>query len=147
VVLPRWRRILAPVALGVAAIAVVGTYLVQESGPALEEHVEDAGRRSELLEEHTEMGEDLLPFVIGFLVLAGAATAVVLAKGDGADRYKAAVVPLAVLTLLAGAASTVQVVRIGHSGAKAAWDDTVNSAHPGQPANTPTGRTDRDDDD
>ena len=140
-VVVRWRRWLAVIALGLGVVALAGTYLVQESGDPLEERVEDNRPESDLIEEHTHMGDELLPFVGVFVVLlAGAAWA----ARDG--RRLAA--PLAALALLGGAASTVEVVRIGHSGAKAAWEDVTSGSGTGSGSDDDGGRErNRDDDD
>ena len=115
-VLPPWRRWLAPAAFALGVVCLGGTYLVQESGEPLEDRVEDTREETDLLEEHTDMGEQLLPFVAAFVVFVGA--------GAWAGR-RAIAVPLLALAIVGASASTVQVVRIGHSGAAAAWDDVT----------------------
>lgn len=114
----------------VAAIAVlVSVPLATASGEELEGRVDE----TPLVERHAEMGEQLLPWVIGLAVVG-----VVLGVRDWRsardglepqtirlDRVGAA---LAALALVAAAGSTVQVIRIGHSGAKAVWDETPTTA-------------------
>jgi uncharacterized membrane protein len=124
IAVPRWRSWAAPVALALAVLASVGTYLAQESGPPLEERVEDSGGRSELLEEHTEMGETLLPWVLVFTGLLVAAVAVPALAGEQRRQQMArAVVPLLVLAGVSGGLATWKVYEVGHSGARAAWED------------------------
>ena len=121
-----WRRWAAPVALALALLASVGTYLAQESGPPLEEHIEDAEGGSELLEEHTEMGETLLPWVLVFTGLAGAAVALPVLAGDERRKQLAkAVVPVLAIAAVAGGLATWKVYEVGHSGARAAWEDVA----------------------
>jgi uncharacterized membrane protein len=122
-----WAGILTPIT---ATLALVMVPLATQSGEALEKRVE----ANPVLEEHTELGDSLLYFVIALAVLAwalwfldrraqaaAAATAV-----DGAPVTAArsglltGVIVLSVLSVLA---TTVQVVRIGHSGASASWSD------------------------
>jgi hypothetical protein len=115
-----WRAWLVPVAFVLAGAGAVSTALVQESGEPLEERIEDTRGDTHLLEEHTEEGEQVLPFAAGFAVLLGGWVA-----AERVDKAKAALVPVVVLSLLAGTAAVVQVTRVGHSGAKAAWDDVL----------------------
>ena len=113
----------------VAAIAVLDVLLIPlatGSGEQLEPRV----AASALVEKHTEMGEQLLPFmiVLAVAVLVLVARPWLLARrGSGGSRpaWGAPWVATAavVLIVLGSVASLVQVARIGHSGAKAAWSD------------------------
>jgi hypothetical protein len=115
----------------VAAGAVLDVLLVPlASGSG--EQLEDQVRETALVEQHAEMGEQLLPFVIatavGLLLLLAL-------RGRLASRLegtRAAVVNppwvatlMVVVILLSSVGALVQVARIGHSGAKAAWSDTA----------------------
>jgi hypothetical protein len=118
--LPRARRTYAPVALALALAATLAVGLAQGSGEALEDDVEE----TELVEEHTGKGERVLPWAGGVLVAAAAVTAIpVLARRrpDLPGRTVTAVV--VAVSLLVGAGATWSVVDVGHSGAKATWDD------------------------
>jgi uncharacterized membrane protein len=122
-----WAGILTPIT---ATVALVLVPLATQSGEALEKRVE----ASPALEEHTELGDSLLYFVIVLAVLAWALwfldrrarAAVGSSASDGPAAATArsglltAVVVLSVISVLA---TTVQVVRIGHSGASASWSD------------------------
>ena len=122
-----WAGILTPI---IATVALVLVPLATQSGESLEKRVE----ASPALEEHTELGDSLLYFVIVLAVLAWALwfldrraqAAVGSAASDGTAAPPArsglltAVVVLSVISVLA---TTVQVVRIGHSGASASWSD------------------------
>ena len=117
---PRARRAYAPVALGVALVATVAVGLAQGSGEALEEDVDE----TELVEEHTEEGESVLPWAIAVTVAAAAVTAVPTVERRRPSlpaRTMTAVV--VALSLVAGAGATWTVIEVGHSGAKATWDD------------------------
>lgn len=118
-------------ALGLVTLAAV--VLTTESGEWLEEHVES----SRLLERHTDMGDDLTPWVIGLFVLAIVVWLLsrlahrthdqdLDAVRTGADmqgRLTSAPVRIAaaVLAVAAAVGAVVQVVRIGDSGATAVW--------------------------
>jgi len=140
---PRFRRWAGWMPLALSVGAVVLTPLSTESGEALEHRVE----HSDLIETHSQLAEGLLPWVIGLAVAA--ALLLVVARrerqsattppADGSPAARAdeahagtSVVPRpvllagAVLGLVAALGTTVQVVRIGHSGAQAAWSDSVS---------------------
>ncbi|MFD7654697.1 DUF2231 domain-containing protein [Actinosynnema sp. NPDC059797] len=129
-VVPRWRRRYTWPLLGVTVAGVGSVPLAQWSGDQLYTRFADLG--NPLIERHASLGNDLLPFALGF----GVAVVALLVAGRLADREGAAAaddanVPrtwrrisavVAVLVIAAGAAATVQVVRIGHSGSTAVWD-------------------------
>ncbi|HET6953145.1 MAG TPA: DUF2231 domain-containing protein [Acidimicrobiales bacterium] len=117
---PRLRRPFAPVALALALVATLAVGLAQGSGEALEEQVDE----TRLVEEHTGEGERVLPWAIGVSVAAAAVTAVPFVARRR-PRLSAGVttVVLAVVALVAGAGATWTVTEVGHSGAKATWDD------------------------
>lgn len=117
----------------IAGIATVFTFLAVGSGEALEETVERTTTNKALLETHTEMGENLRPWILLlFLVLLGIMLfdhyrSRAAAGGESKlspQRAKTIGVVLAVLSLVFAALSTYWVVKIGHSGAKASWDKT-----------------------
>lgn len=119
---PAGRRRLAIATLVVASGGLVASFLAGESGESLEERV----RETDLVEEHAEMGET------GSLAAAGAFIgALGLAAVDLVDERRAdrggldtrAVVVVGVVAVLLSVAGTAQIVRIGHSGAEATWDD------------------------
>jgi len=111
-----------------SAVAVVLVPLASGSGEQLEQRVTETA----LVERHTAMGEQLLPFVA---VMAVATLAVLVvdrvraARPQTAPRWAAPwVATLAVVIAVATAAgSLVQVARIGHSGAKAVWHTTAST--------------------
>jgi len=142
---PPFRRWAGWLPLALSVLAVVLTPLSTQSGEALERRVE----HSDLIEQHSELADGLLPWVI--VLLVGAAALYVVARREraagagatdgssapassvAAERVApAAVVPrwllvgAAVVGLVAALGTSVQVVRIGHSGAQAAWSDSVS---------------------
>ncbi len=109
----------------VAAGAVLDVLLVPlatGSGEQLQPRVQ----ASALLERHTQLGEQLLPFVIALAVATVyliAAPRLRARRPDGSPWWAAPWIASAmvVVALLGGAGALVQTVRIGHSGAQAAW--------------------------
>lgn len=122
----RWARLLTP------AVAVVALALVPLSTSTGEELESQVGE-SPLVEQHAELGEGLLPWIVAVAVLALA-----IYWFERRRRFEAARGPSRVLALaLAGLAivafvgTTVQVVLIGHSGARAAWSDVTTQSTAG----------------
>ena len=116
----RARRHYAPVALGLALVATIAVGLAQGSGEELEDQVDE----TELVEEHTEQGERVLPWAIAVTVAAAAVTAMpVVARRRPAMPARTLTAAVVAVSLVAGAGATWTVVEVGHSGAKATWDD------------------------
>ena len=118
----RWARFLP---LGLALVSLVLVPISIQSGEALQERVKE----SSLIETHSELADGLLPWIIGLVVVAG-----VLVwwnwneHKDTAPRApKWVAVALAVTGVLAATGTTVQAVRIGHSGATAVWSQSAGS--------------------
>jgi len=127
------------------AVALVGLALVPVATGS-GENLEGSIQSTPVLEEHTELGDTLLPFMVVLTVLALAMfvlerrRAVPVSDGPGAARAGAPsdtrggldspvlVRVVAVLALVAALATMVQVVRIGHSGAEAVWKGTGQSS-------------------
>jgi hypothetical protein len=127
---PSWRQRYAWPVLALTLAGVGAVPLAQEAGEQLEARL--ASLDNPLIKQHADLGNDLLPFALGF----GVAVVLLLLAGRLADRERAAAaespeipktwrriaIGMSVLVVLAGIASTVQTVRIGHSGATAVWD-------------------------
>jgi len=125
-----WAGILTPV---VATITLLMVPLASQSGEALQRRVQE----TPALQEHVELGDSLVYFVLLVTILAwalwfldrrvGASTATAATAGVGADVTRATaprsglLTAVIVLSVLSVVATTVQVVRIGHSGATATW--------------------------
>ncbi len=123
---PRFRRWAGILPLAITLIAVVLDPISTSSGEALEERV----GHSDLVEKHSHLADGLLPWLIFLLVAAVAVTWVWWRDraGDAAGRVgRVTVAVVAVLAVAAAVGTTQQVVRIGHSGAEAAWGDTSGS--------------------
>jgi hypothetical protein len=142
---PAARRRLALLTTVLAVFALASVKLAEEAGEWLENHVE----RTDLLSEHTSVGDTLLPWVGGLFLVAvavagrdlltarrrasgpdhlpgpGTAAATELrpraAAGRGGVGGVAVIVILAVLALVIGAGAVAVTYRVGESGARAAW--------------------------
>ncbi len=129
-VVPRWRTPYGPLVVGIALVATVLVPVATSSGEELEKRVGVPGN-------HAELGDQLIWFALPLLVLV---TALVLlqrthdrsAQHDAVTTGSARRAPgrglilgVAVLAVLAAAASGVQVYRVGDSGAKAVWGERV----------------------
>lgn len=117
---PRLRRHYAPIALAMAVVATLAVGLAQGSGEELEDQVDE----TELVEEHTEQGERVLPWAIAVTVVAAAITAIpVLVRRRPTLSARTVTAAVVAVSLVAGAGATWTVTEVGHSGAKATWDD------------------------
>jgi hypothetical protein len=117
---PRTRRSFAFVAVALALVALLAVGLAQGSGEELEDKVDE----TELVEKHTGEGERVLPWAIAVVIAAAAVAAVpMLRRHRPALSAGTITAALVVLSLVAGAGATWTVVDVGHSGAKATWDD------------------------
>ena len=127
-----WARYASP---ATALVGLIMVPLATSSGENLERNVQETAQ----LREHTELGDTLLPFMIGVTVLAFVLAWFELRRtrqGDGTTSTGAgmarltspmAVRVVAVLGLVAALGTLVQVGRIGHSGAKSVWSQTATS--------------------
>lgn len=121
--------------LVVLALATVSIPLATSTGEGLEHDLP----RTAALATHTELGDQLLIVVAPLLLVVLAL--VLLDRSRRADGPGSAaatrgtlrrvvVIGLAVVTVLLAGASAVQVVRIGDSGARAAWGDIQYTPQP-----------------
>jgi hypothetical protein len=130
---PRIRRHLGVAVLVIAILGTIATGLAQGSGEELEEQVDE----TELVEEHASMGDTLLPWVIVLDLALGGLLALDLRRrrsGAGADDAAPvdtpgwvgpAAIALSAIIALSAVGGTIRVIQIGHSGAKATWDEEV----------------------
>jgi uncharacterized membrane protein len=146
---PGIRRRFGIVVAVLACVAALFTWMAQESGHELQEQVNE----THLTEEHAEMGGWVLPWVTVLAVAMVAMVAFdeverrsrtsPTAVGSGAGQelgepreatpsgaasaiplwQKAVTLGLAATLAVTAVGSTVAVIEVGHSGAKATWDD------------------------
>lgn len=129
---PRFRAKIGWATVVIAGIATVFTFLAVGSGEQLEEAVERTANER-LLEAHTEIGENLRPWILLLFVVL---LAIMLfdvyrarAAAGGESKLspsaaKSIGIALSVLSIVFAGLSTYWVVEIGHSGAKASWEKT-----------------------
>jgi len=134
---PRWRSKYGVLVVGCAAVATALIPVATSSGEALEHRVGNPG-------DHAELGDQLIWFAVPLLVLAFALVwldrrhrqQTAETSDQREDAARSLDVPdrtawtrvVAVLALAAALATSVQVYRVGDSGARAAWGDRVQSS-------------------
>ncbi|HEY5981318.1 MAG TPA: DUF2231 domain-containing protein [Microlunatus sp.] len=120
---PRFRAWASWGPLALSLLAVVLVPLTSSSGESLEH----ALPHSELIEQHAHLGDQLLPLVIVLAVGAiGVSWPMIIRLRAGLPELPRWLTVVVLILVLAGAVGTVvQVVRIGHSGAEAAWSDVA----------------------
>ncbi|MFJ3235265.1 DUF2231 domain-containing protein [Streptomyces sp. NPDC086787] len=114
-----------------ALVSLISVPLTTAAGEWLERHVD----RDPLVRRHAELGDELLPWVIGLFLVSAAVWWFYRRTPEVEGSSSTVGTPLriaaAVLSLIIGVGTGVQVYRIGDSGAKAAWHDAYSAtAHP-----------------
>ncbi len=118
---PAARQRLVWLVLALAAFTAVLTPITAEAGEWLEHKIEE----TELVEKHAELGDTMIYFALALLVAAVLLVIVHLRASRDKALPTALSAVIAVVVLAASAATTVQVYRVGHSGAEATWGDVV----------------------
>lgn len=122
---PAARRRLVWLVAALAAGVTVLTPLTTEAGEWLEHRLGD----SPAMQAHAELGETMLYFSAALLVAAALLVVAHLRDVRGAEAKTVVSVVIAVLVIAASVATTIQVIRIGDSGAQAVWGG-VEAAQP-----------------
>ncbi|WP_040861567.1 DUF2231 domain-containing protein [Nocardia niigatensis] len=128
---PVARRRLVWLTLVLAAVVTVLTPITTEAGEWLEARV---GRTPDL-RAHTHLGDSFAYFALPLLIAAILLAVVQVREARGRALSRMLVGVVAVLTIGASVAATVQVYRIGESGARASWNGVS-----AQPVRTPAPR-------
>jgi uncharacterized membrane protein len=115
---PGWRRTYGWLVVAAGVITIVLLPVATSSGEALEERVGSPG-------EHAEMGETLIWLTIPMVLLAAALVWFDRRPNPKIDGRLLKAVP--VLAIVAALVCSVQVYRVGDSGARAAWAERVGS--------------------
>jgi uncharacterized membrane protein len=129
----KWRAKIGWIVVALAGVGLVGSWLAIQSGRTFYEALND---QSQLLEQHTDLGNTFLWFALALfisilaLVLWDRAQArKAVQKGGEPDRKAMARTPIAmalsVLVIAATLAAGFQIYRIGESGAKSVWQEDV----------------------
>jgi len=121
---PRFRRRTGYLPLALALASLVLVPLSTQSGEALQKRIGE----SSLIETHSNLAEGLLPWVFGLVVVAAVLLWWNRNEREGATprapRWVA--LGLAVAAVLATTGTTVQAIRVGHSGATAVWSEDMS---------------------
>jgi hypothetical protein len=123
---PAARRRLVWLVLGLAVVNAALTPITTHAGEWLESRV----GRSPRLHTHTELGDTMLYFSIALLVAAMLLALLHVRASRSGSVNTVAAVAIAVVVIVASVGTTVQVYRIGDSGAQAAWGDTAAATTP-----------------
>ncbi|MEV0297726.1 DUF2231 domain-containing protein [Nocardia sp. NPDC050710] len=114
---PAVRRRLIWLVTALAAVTVALTPVTADAGQTFAERFGP----SEALRTHTELGDTMTYFVVPLLLVTALLIVVHLREQRGRSVNRLFAVGLAVLTIAASVAATVQVYRVGDSGARAVW--------------------------
>lgn len=118
-----WRAAYGPLVSAAGVLSVVLLPIATGSGEALQERVGDPG-------QHAALGEQLILFAIPLAVVSVALTYFGRRQDAGRPLAVPTWAPRAVagLAILAALATSVQVYRVGDSGAKAVWESRVGTS-------------------
>lgn len=125
---PAARQRLVWLVLALAVITAVLTPLTTDAGEWLEKRT----GRSPLLHAHTELGDTMVYFSIALVAAAALIAFVHLREARGKSVKPIARWLITAVVVIASVATTVQVYRIGDSGAQATWSkqSAVGSSTP-----------------
>ncbi|CAN5503458.1 hypothetical protein BH11ACT6_BH11ACT6_22870 [soil metagenome] len=121
---PAARRRLVWLVLALALALAVLTPVTTEAGEWLERRSET----SPLLQVHTELGDTMVYFSIVLVVAAALLAFVHIQENRGHALKSVAIWVIVAIVTVASLATTIQVYRIGDSGAKATWAQVGNQA-------------------
>lgn len=125
---PAARERLVWLVLTLAAATAALTPIAAEAGEWLEHRVEETA----LLTAHEELGESMLWFSLALLVAAILLAVLHVRAGRGTPLSTMLSAVVALFVVIAGVATTIQVYRVGHSGAESVWSDALTEAGPEQ---------------
>jgi hypothetical protein len=118
VLVPRLRTWAGPLPLLLAVASLGLVPLTTMSGKNLEKAI----GTSEAIKDHSALGEMVIWWAIGLVVVAAISYAIHL---RGRTPATALTVVVAILGVVAGVGTIVQVGLTGHSGAQAVWDGVL----------------------
>ncbi len=118
---PAARQRLVWFVLGLAVITVVLTPLTTDAGEWLAHQL----GRSPQLHRHTELGDTMVYFAIALLIAAVLLAVIHVREARGRSVKPVAYWIVATVVIVVSVATSVQVYRIGDSGAKATWQGRV----------------------
>ncbi len=112
----------------VAAFAVVTTVLTPITTEAGEWLYDRERHHRDILNTHADRGGWMIYFSVAMLVVAAVLVLVHWRESRSGSPGRGASVVVAVLAIVVGAASIVQVVRIGDSGARSVWANELTKS-------------------
>lgn len=118
VLVPRLRVWAGPLPLLLALVSLALVPLTTTSG----ENLERAIGTSTAINEHAALGEMVIWWVLGLVAVAAVSYAM---RWRGRTPHRGLTVAVAVLGVVVGVGTLVQVVLTGHSGAEAVWSGVV----------------------
>ncbi len=130
----RWRERIGWVVVGVAGFATIASQLAVTSGEELEEAVDE----NQLVERHAELGETFFWFALAFFLIV---LALMIwdtmrrrrvARVEAVTGRNAVGIALSVLVIVASLGIGVRVYQVGHSGAKAVWQEDSSALQGGE---------------
>lgn len=122
---PAARRRLGWIVVAFALGGFITAWMAKESGEPLEEKVEE----SQLLEDHAELGEALPAYAFVLFVTSAGVMGLDewrrrrLGDGERPSWFGPATAVVAVIAVTASVVTTIDVARVGHSGARATWQE------------------------
>jgi uncharacterized membrane protein len=78
-----------------------------------------------ILRKHAELGDTMIYFAIGLLVVAVALVVLGLVERRSGARHASVSVTVAIVTITVGIAAMVQTYRIGDAGAQSVWGNEI----------------------
>ncbi|MBU3067899.1 hypothetical protein KO481_41105 [Nocardia sp. NEAU-G5] len=124
---PAARRRLIWLLVALSVFCVVMTPITTDAGEWLEHKI----GRSPAIRNHAHLGDTMIYFAVGLLVAVLLLLLVHLRETRNRPLGRALVGVVAVIAIAAGVAATVQVYRIGDSGARATWGGQVATTSAG----------------
>jgi len=119
---PRWRPTYGPLVLAVMTVGLAMVPVATRSGNELKERINAGGVVGDQIEDHEQWGERVLWPTLALWVLA--VVLVVMTRRKQAGR---GVTVVAVLAVVAAAATLGVVALTGHLGSTAVWSCTIGS--------------------
>lgn len=120
---PAARQRMVWLVVALAGIVLVLTPITAEAGEWLYERTPD----SPWLDTHEHLGETMIYVALALAVAAALVAFVHVRSGRGHSSTVLSVV-VAVVVVVIGVGATIQVYRVGDSGARSVWIDTVAPA-------------------
>jgi hypothetical protein len=120
------RQRLVWLVFALAVVTSILTPLTTQAG----EWLEHRSRRSALLHAHTELGDTMIYFSVALVVAAVLLAFVHIRESRGRSANTVVLWSIAAVVIVASVAATVQVYRIGDSGAKAVWGQNADGDAP-----------------